>query len=187
MKSAFVSALVLWAAIEVPGFAQNSVGSPSSMQRAVTIAQKGLTDATFLYGRVESAAGGNAYWGLYFLCADGSIVEKEIDAATGAVLKSITISQVTPNTPDASSPPPANSGKVNPKVVTALQTRKQTKLPTVQYIDNAVQNKGGAANGYQLNLANNQLQVQVSGTGATSGGGNWSVTMDMATGRIVNP
>jgi hypothetical protein len=182
MRSATLSLLVLLLTAS-QGFSQ-FLPPPVPLQKAVTIAQKGIADSTFLYSRIEYEDG-TPLWGLYFLRTDGSIVEKELNGNTGAILATFYIPKIDPTVP-STSPPPANSGKVNPQVVNALQTRAQTKLPAVQYIDIAIQkNAGGVASGYQVQLNNDQLQVKVSGSGA-NGSSNWQVTMDMASGRIVN-
>src|SRR5581483_5085942 len=137
---------------------------------------------TFLFARGKTK-GTSSRWGLYFLLVDRRIGEQEIDKGSGKVLKDETVDAIQSGPGLGTNPP--YRGKVNPKVVAALQARTLTKLPVVQYLRIAENRMGGEANGYQLVLSGDQLVVEVTGS-ASDGTNPWQVNMDMTSGQVLS-
>ncbi len=172
MRKVFVAALLLFALAVLPALAQAPTGV--TLQKALQLAQKGNAGMTLLYARSESKGGG--VWGFYFLMNNGKIWEKEITKPKGALTVNKEVESIDDPGPGVPSDAPA-------QVVEAVRNRVLVKLPNSRYIEIAEGQNGGLADGYQLTLVGNQLQVVITGS---NDNGAWQCTLDMTTGQVLN-
>ncbi len=147
---------------------QASAQAPAvSMEQALTIAQKGGSGFTLIYGRFE--AGG--LWGFYFMTAEGILIEKEVSGITGQIVKDKVVPDIKKK--------PKNTVDPDPKVINLLQNKTLTKMPFSRLLEIAAENGVSPVNGFNLSNQGNQLVVTISG-------GSGSIILDLTTGQIVS-
>lgn len=165
MCRALSASVLLIGVLPTCGFCQQT--TQVDFPKAAAIAHNGVS-GTLLFGRPEGAN-----FGFYFLLENGRMMEREISGAGNIIIAQVV--DVIENKPD--------NNRVDPRVVRALRARARVKLPLRRYLEIAQARTGGTATGYEMVLVGDQLQIQVTVTGAN--GNSSQVVMDMTTGRII--